>query len=94
MPLISLWQRRDHAAEHGYGVSAFNNSSMEQGLAIMNAARASDVPLILAELEVSARDRFERSGTAWHGASIRVIPLPGMAPRCEEGVLDRRVAAA
>ena len=45
-------------------------------------------------LEILVRDRYERSGTAVRGASIRVIALPGMAQRCEEGVLDPRVAAA
>lgn len=47
MPLITLRQLLDHATEHGYGVPAFNISNMEQGLAIMNAARACDAPVIL-----------------------------------------------
>ena len=47
MPLLTLRQLLDHAAEHGYGVPAFNISNMEQGLAIMNAARACDAPVIL-----------------------------------------------
>jgi len=47
MALISLRQLLDHAAEHGYGVPAFNISNMEQGLAIMNAARACSAPVIL-----------------------------------------------
>lgn len=47
MPLITLRQLLDHAAEYGYGVPAFNISNMEQGLAIMNAARACDAPVIL-----------------------------------------------
>jgi len=47
MPLISLRQLLDHAAELGYGVPAFNISNMEQGLAIMNAALACDAPVIL-----------------------------------------------
>lgn len=47
MPLITLRQLLDHAAEHAYGVPAFNISNMEQGLAIMNAARACDAPVIL-----------------------------------------------
>ena len=47
MPLITLRQLLDHAAEHDYGVPAFNISNMEQGLAIMNAARACDAPVIL-----------------------------------------------
>ena len=39
MALITLRQLLDHAAEHGYGVPAFNINNMEQGLAIMEAAR-------------------------------------------------------
>lgn len=38
MARITLRQLLDHAAEHGYGVPAFNISNMEQGLAIMAAA--------------------------------------------------------
>ena len=48
----------------------------------------------MTEQESLVRDRYERSGAAVRGATIRVIPLPGMAQRCEEGVLDPRVAAA
>lgn len=47
MALITLRQLLDHAAEHDYGVPAFNINNMEQGLAIMNAARAVDSPVIL-----------------------------------------------
>jgi len=37
MARITLRQLLDHAAEHGYGVPAFNINNMEQGLAIMEA---------------------------------------------------------
>ena len=47
MALISLRQLLDHAAEHGYGVPAFNINNMEQGLAIMKAADKLDAPVIL-----------------------------------------------
>ena len=47
MARITLRQLLDHAAEHGYGVPAFNINNMEQGLAIMEAARATDAPVIL-----------------------------------------------
>jgi fructose-bisphosphate aldolase, class II len=47
MALITLRQMLDHAAERGYGVPAFNINNMEQGLAIMNAARKADAPVIL-----------------------------------------------
>jgi fructose-bisphosphate aldolase, class II len=47
MPLITLRQLLDHAAEHAYGVPAFNINNMEQGLAIMEAAKAVDAPVII-----------------------------------------------
>jgi len=47
MPMISLRQLLDHAAEHAYGVPAFNINNMEQVQAIMQAADASDSPVIL-----------------------------------------------
>ena len=47
MALITLRQLLDHAAEHGYGVPAFNINNMEQGLAIMEAARKVDAPVIM-----------------------------------------------
>ena len=45
--LISLRQLLDDAAEHGYGVPAFNINNMEQGLAILNAADKVDAPVII-----------------------------------------------
>jgi fructose-bisphosphate aldolase class II len=47
MALISLRQVLDHAAEHGYGVPAFNVNNLEQILAIMEAAQETDSPVIL-----------------------------------------------
>ncbi|GAB4266161.1 MAG: fructose-bisphosphate aldolase class II [Pararhodobacter sp.] len=47
MALITLRQLLDHAAENGYGVPAFNINNMEQGLAIMEAAKATDSPVII-----------------------------------------------
>ena len=47
MSRITLRQLLDHAAEHGYGVPAFNVSNMEQGLAVMRAAERTRSPVIL-----------------------------------------------
>ena len=47
MALISLRQLLDHAAEHGYGVPAFNVNNLEQIQAIMQAAEATRSPVIL-----------------------------------------------
>lgn len=47
MALISMRQLLDHAAENGYGVPAFNVNNMEQVQAIMQAADASNSPVIM-----------------------------------------------
>ncbi|NDB23040.1 MAG: fructose-1,6-bisphosphate aldolase, partial [Burkholderiaceae bacterium] len=47
MALISLRQLLDHAAEHQYGLPAFNVNNMEQIHAIMQAADQLDSPVIL-----------------------------------------------
>jgi fructose-bisphosphate aldolase class II len=47
MALVSLRQMLDHAAEHGYGVPAFNVNNLEQIHAIMEAAQETDSPVIL-----------------------------------------------
>jgi fructose-bisphosphate aldolase, class II len=47
MGFISLRQLLDDAAEHGYGVPAFNVNDMEQIHAIMQAAADTDSPVIL-----------------------------------------------
>ena len=47
MALISLRQLLDHAAEHGYGMPAFNVNNMEQVHAIMQAASEVDSPVIM-----------------------------------------------
>ncbi|MBQ0762304.1 class II fructose-bisphosphate aldolase [Marinobacter psychrophilus] len=47
MALISMRQMLDHAAEHGYGVPAFNVNNLEQMRAIMEAADKTDSPVIV-----------------------------------------------
>ncbi len=47
MALISLRQLLDHAAEHNYGVPAFNVNNLEQMRAIMMAADQTDSPVIV-----------------------------------------------
>lgn len=47
MARITLRQLLDHAAEHDYGVPAFNINNMEQGIAIVEAAAAVDAPVII-----------------------------------------------
>ncbi|MDN3651679.1 fructose-bisphosphate aldolase class II [Thalassotalea ponticola] len=47
MALISMRQMLDHAAEHDYGIPAFNVNNLEQVRAIMQAADETDSPVIL-----------------------------------------------
>lgn len=47
MALISLRQLLDHAAEHDYGVPAFNVNNLEQTRAIMEAADETNSPVIM-----------------------------------------------
>ncbi len=47
MALIPLRTLLDHAAENDYGVAAFNVNNMEQIQAIMEAADATDAPVIV-----------------------------------------------
>jgi fructose-bisphosphate aldolase, class II len=47
MPLVSMRQLLDEAANGGYGVGAFNVNNMEQIQAIMEAARETSSPVII-----------------------------------------------
>ncbi len=47
MALVSMRQLLDHAAENDYGLPAFNVNNLEQVIAIMEAAKATDSPVIL-----------------------------------------------
>ena len=47
MPLVSMRQLLDHAAEQGYGIPAFNVNNLEQVQAVMSAADEVGAPVIL-----------------------------------------------
>jgi fructose-bisphosphate aldolase class II len=47
MPLVSMRQLLDHAAENGYGIPAFNVNNLEQVQAVMSAAAEVNAPVIL-----------------------------------------------
>jgi fructose-bisphosphate aldolase class II len=47
MPLVSMRQLLDHAAENGYGLPAFNVNNLEQVQAIMAAADETNSPVIM-----------------------------------------------
>ena len=47
MPIVSMRQLLDHAAENGYGIPAFNVNNLEQVQAVMAAADEVGAPVIL-----------------------------------------------
>jgi fructose-bisphosphate aldolase, class II len=47
MPLVSMRQLLDHAAENRYGIPAFNVNNLEQVQAVMTAAQEVGAPVIL-----------------------------------------------
>jgi fructose-bisphosphate aldolase class II len=47
MALISMRQMLDHAAEHDYGIPAYNVNNLEQMRAVMEAASDTDSPVII-----------------------------------------------
>ena len=67
MPLVSRRQLLDHAAEHDYGLPAFNVNNLEQVQAIMSAAAETDSPVIM-QASAGARKyapaRYARSARA------------------------------
>ena len=94
MALISLRQLLDHAAEHSYGVPAFNVNNLEQTRAIMEAADQTDSPVIM-QASAGAREICGRpiSSCADGGGDDRV---PARSSGCSSGSwhLTRRFASA
>ena len=94
MARITLRQLLDHAAEHGYGVPAFNINNMEQGLAIMEAAAAVDAPVILQ----ACRGARSYAGDIMLAKMIEALErdvsadpaLPAPGPRQRRGDLPHR----
>ena len=60
MALVSMRQLLDHAAEHNYGIPAFNVNNLEQIQAIMMAADEVNAPVILQPLRVRAITQAKR----------------------------------
>ncbi|HEX4976073.1 MAG TPA: class II fructose-bisphosphate aldolase, partial [Pseudomonadales bacterium] len=74
MALVSMRQVLDHAAEHAYGIPAFNVNNLEQVRAIMEAASETNSPVIM---QASAGARKYAGSTFLHHlmlASIEEFP--------------------
>ncbi len=68
MALISMRQLLDHAAEHGYGVPAYNVNNLEQMRAIMESADQTKFSRICISVT---------KAVSWTRESIRVGFIPG-----------------
>ncbi len=95
MALISVRQLLDHAAEHGYGLPAFNVNNMEQIQAILEAADEVDSPVILQSSagarkyagEVFLRKLVEAAVETWPHIPIAIHLDHGSSPAvCQRAI--------
>lgn len=89
MALISLRQLLDHAAEHTYGVPAFNVNNLEQVRAIMEAADETNSPVIL-QASAGAR-KYAGAPFLRHliEAAVEEWPHPALPARQDAGRLQQ-----
>ena len=96
MPLVSMRQLLDHAAENGYGIPAFNVNNLEQVQAVMSAADEVGAPVILqasAGARKYAGEAFIKHLIAAAIESWPKIPLVmhqdhGQSPAVCQGAID------
>ena len=84
MPLVSMRELLDHAAEAGYGIPAFNVNNLEQVQAVMAAADEVGAPVI--PVAVSTGKCWPREGFVKHPGVVQVsigpaIPSVGREPK-------------
>jgi fructose-bisphosphate aldolase class II len=96
MPLVSMRQLLDHAAEHNYGIPAFNVNNLEQVQAIMEAAKEVNAPVIMqasAGARKYAGEAFLRNLISAAVESYPNIPIVmhqdhGQSPDVCKGAID------
>jgi fructose-bisphosphate aldolase class II len=96
MSLVSMRQLLDHAAEHEYGIPAFNVNNLEQVQAVMQAAHEVGAPVILqasAGARKYAGEAFIKHLIAAAQESWPHIPLVmhqdhGQSPAICQGAMD------
>jgi len=96
MPLVSMRQLLDHAAENGYGIPAFNVNNLEQLHAVMTAAAEVDAPVILqasAGARKYAGEHFIRHLLQAAVETYTTVPLVmhqdhGQSPAVCQGAID------
>ncbi len=96
MPLVSMRQLLDHAAENSYGIPAFNINNLEQVQAVMSAAAEVDAPVILqasAGARKYAGEHFIKHLIAAATEAYPNVPLVmhqdhGQSPAICQGAID------
>jgi len=96
MPLVSMRQLLDHAAENRYGIPAFNVNNLEQVQAIMAAAAEADAPVIMqasAGARKYAGEHFLRHLISAAVESYPKVPIVmhqdhGQSPMVCQGAID------
>lgn len=98
MPLVPLRQLLDHAAEHNYGLAAFNVNNMEQIQAIMAAAKEIDAPVIVQasrgarsySQDIFLRNLMEAAAELYPQIPIAMHQDHGNSPSTCKSAIDNR----
>ncbi|MBK9363245.1 MAG: fructose-bisphosphate aldolase class II [Rubrivivax sp.] len=96
MPLVSMRQLLDHAAENGYGIPAFNVNNLEQVQAVMQAAAEVGAPVILQASagarkyagEAFIKHLIQAAVEAWPQTPLVMHQDHGQSPDVCRGAID------
>ena len=96
MPLVSMRQLLDHAAENGYGIPAFNVNNLEQVQAVMQAAAEVGAPVILQASagarkyagEAFIKHLIQAAVEAWPQVPLVMHQDHGQSPDVCRGAID------
>jgi fructose-bisphosphate aldolase class II len=96
MPLVSLRQLLDHAAENGYGIPAFNVNNLEQVQAVLSAAAEVDAPVILQASagarkyagEAFIKHLIQAAVETWPNIPLVMHQDHGQSPAICQGAID------
>ena len=96
MPLVSMRQLLDHAADNGYGIPAFNVNNLEQVQAVMTAAAEVGAPVILQASagarkyagEAFIKHLIQAAVEAWPQVPLVMHQDHGQSPDVCRGAMD------
>ena len=96
MPLVSMRQLLDHAAENAYGIPAFNVNNLEQVQAVMSAAAEVDAPVILQASagarkyagEAFIKHLIQAAIETWPNVPLVMHQDHGQSPAICQGAID------